>query len=148
LSARKAKFGAQPPLRDEGDAYLAMLVAKAAALNVPLIQAQALFSGDASPLVYGCLPGCDLVTYPSLSKFWATIARGNFFHKQRSHLAILFMKKTSALWVLISSKWMGGHMRCRGWVASMLKDSALSWIDCAQFCLGRIFFIRGNQTET
>jgi N-formylglutamate amidohydrolase len=56
---QKSKVGSQPSIRDEGDAYLKLLVEKAAALGVPLIQAQGFFSGNASRFcLWDALSGC------------------------------------------------------------------------------------------
>ncbi|NMC47086.1 MAG: glycosyltransferase family 4 protein [Chloroflexi bacterium] len=83
LSGRKAKLVLSHPSGDEGDAYLKLLVEKAAALGVPLIQAQGFFSGNASRFcLWDAYQAADLVTYPSfIEGFGNALLEAIYFRK-------------------------------------------------------------------
>lgn len=144
LSARKAKLVLSHPSGDEGDAYLAMLVEKAAALNVPLIQAQALFSGDTSPFgLWDAYQAADLVTYPSyIEGFGNALLDAIFFHK----LIVInrypvYEKDIRPLGFDLIE--MDGQVTCAvvDRVATMLKDKAhVVDMTAHNFALGRQYF--------
>ncbi|NMB62987.1 MAG: glycosyltransferase family 4 protein [Chloroflexi bacterium] len=83
LSGRKAKLVLSHPSGDEGDAYLALLVEKAAALGVPLIQAHDFFSGNENHFcLWDAYQAADLVTYPSfIEGFGNALLEAIYFHK-------------------------------------------------------------------
>jgi glycosyltransferase involved in cell wall biosynthesis len=80
LANKKAKLVFSHPSGDEGNAYLEMLLKKAAVLHVPIIQGHDLFSGGVN--LWDVYQASDLVTYPSYTEgFGNALLEAIYFRK-------------------------------------------------------------------